>query len=166
MAALKILACSAPIPMTCDFLNESPAPQIDVEKLTNGNQADLATDADVPIVTPGSTVTWTYQVMNTGTVDIVTIDLEDDEIGTITNADRIGGDDNNDNILNAGETWIFERTGIAIEGFYDNLARVEGFAVSGLSDTDTDTSNYRGAQAAIDIEKTTNGFQADLVDGR
>ncbi len=146
----------------CDFLNESPAPQIDVEKLTNGNQADAPGDADVPIVAPGSTVTWTYQVTNTGSVDIVTIDLEDDQIGPITVADRVSGDTNNDNILNPGEVWTYERTGIAVTGFYNNQARVEGFAGSGLSDVDTDSSNYRGATASIDIEKFTNGNQADL----
>ena len=70
---------------TCDFLNESPAPQIDVEKLTNGNQADQPTDPDVPIVMPGDTIIWTYQVTNTGTVDIVNVTLVDDQIGTITN---------------------------------------------------------------------------------
>jgi uncharacterized repeat protein (TIGR01451 family) len=149
--------------VTVDFLNASPAPQIDVEKLTNGNQADLATDADVPIVAPGSTVTWTYQVTNTGTVDIVTVDLDDDQLGAITVADRVSGDVNNDGLLNPTEVWVFQRTGIAITGFYNNVARVEGFATSGLSAVDTDASNYRGAAATIDIEKFTNGNQADLA---
>jgi hypothetical protein len=158
---LDNLGVFGPDLVTCDFLNESPAPQIDVEKLTNGNQADDPGDADVPVVAPGSTITWTYLVTNTGTVDIVNVDLEDDQLGTITQADLVDGDVNNDNILNPSEVWRYQRTGTAITGFYNNEARVEGRSSSGLFDTDTDTSNYRGAEAAIDIEKFTNGFQAD-----
>ena len=61
-----------------DFLN-AKQPGIDIEKTTNGptNSNPTAPDYDnedaengpgVPILTPGSTVTWTYKVTNTGNV--------------------------------------------------------------------------------------------------
>jgi uncharacterized repeat protein (TIGR01451 family) len=143
---------------TANFQNESPAPLIDVEKLTNGNQADLPTDPDVPIVAPGSTVTWTYLVTNTGTVPITTVTLVDDRIGAITTIINQG---NGDNVLDPAEVWTYRATGTAITGFYGNQATVTGLSAAGRQATDSDTSNYRGATASIDIEKFTNGNQAD-----
>ena len=145
---------------TADFANQSPAPQIDVEKFTNGNQADLPTDGDVPIIAPGSSVTWTYQVTNTGTVPITTVTLVDDQIGTITNITNQG---NGDAVLDPAEVWTYQATGTAVSGFYGNEATVTGRSAAGREGTDSDTSNYRGAAASIDIEKFTNGNQADAA---
>ena len=52
---------------------------IDIEKLTNGNQADGANDADVPQIAPGDPVTWSYVVTNTGDVafDEADVDVTD-----------------------------------------------------------------------------------------
>ena len=57
----------------------SSSPGIDIEKTTNGptnsnptapdyDNEDAANGPGVPILTPGSTVTWTYKVTNTGGV--------------------------------------------------------------------------------------------------
>ena len=146
---------------TTNFLNVSPAPEIDVQKFTNGNQADNPDDADVPIIAPGSTVTWTYQVTNTGTVDIATVNLGDDQLGTVTNITNMG---NGNGILEPNEVWTYEATGTAIAGNYTNKATVIGRTEGGLEAMDMDTSNYRGAAANIDIEKFTNGNQADNPD--
>lgn len=143
-----------------NFQNQSPAPQIDVEKFTNGNQADQPTDNDVPIVAPGSTVTWTYRVTNTGTVPITTVTLVDDRIGTITNITNQG---DGDAVLSPAEVWTYQATGTAVTGFYGNRATVTGRSAAGLEGTDSDTSNYRGAVGSIDIEKFTNGNQADAA---
>ncbi len=143
---------------TANFQNDSPAPQIDVEKFTNGNQADLPTDNDVPIIAPGSPVNRTYQVTNTGTVPITTVTLVDDRIGTITNITNQG---NGDAVLDPAEVWTYQATGTAITGFYGNRGTVIGRSAAGLEGTDSDTSNYRGASASIGIEKFTNGNQAD-----
>ena len=145
--------------VTCDFLNESPEPQIDLEKLTNNNQADNPLDPDVPVVTPGDNVTWTYQVTNTGPIDIVEVTLLDDQIGAVTNLVDNG---NGDNILQPGEIWIYQAVGTAIEGLYRNEAGVTGRAESGRTAMDSDTSHYRGVLANINIEKLTNDNQADL----
>ena len=37
-----------------------------------------------PYVTPGSTVTWTYTVTNTGEADLSNVSVVDDQIGGIT----------------------------------------------------------------------------------
>ena len=70
---------------TANFANPAPMPSIDIEKLTNGNQADLATDLNVPVVTPGSTVTWTYIVTNTGDADLNNVTVTDNPAGVVTN---------------------------------------------------------------------------------
>ena len=53
-------------------------PAIDIEKLTNGQQADDANDANVPRLLPGAPVTWTYLVSNTGDVPVTVSTLRDD----------------------------------------------------------------------------------------
>ena len=50
--------------MTCTMVNRlAPKPAIDIEKSTNGVDADTAPGPLVPV---GNTVTWTYLVTNTG----------------------------------------------------------------------------------------------------
>ena len=56
------------------------APAIDIEKATNGQDADLPTG---PFILLGDPVTWTYVVTNTGNVDLVNIVVTDDVLGTI-----------------------------------------------------------------------------------
>jgi hypothetical protein len=87
---------------------------IDIEKLTNGNQADGAHDADVPQVAPGDPVIWTYVVTNTGTavLDIADINVSDDVVGTISNIVDQG---DGDNVLGPGEVWIYTADGTALD---------------------------------------------------
>ncbi len=93
-------------------------PSIDIEKLTNGVQADDPSEAVE--IAPGDTVTWTYIVTNTGGVayaqaDVVVVDdngtpgdTSDDFSPTF-----IGPDAGNDGILSPGEVWQYEATAIA-----------------------------------------------------
>lgn len=122
-----------------DVVDDDPAnykvdgtPDIDIEKFTNGHQADDAVDAVE--IAPGETVTWTYEVTNIGTAPIPGTDIvvtddsgtpgdQSDDItptpvltgGTIFNV----GDLNQDGILNQAvgatpaETWIYEASDIA-----------------------------------------------------
>ena len=111
-------------------------PGIDMEKTTNGptNSNPTAPDYDnedaengpgVPILTPGSTVTWTYKVTNTGQVpyafdEVVVVDdngtpgnTADDlstTNGQITFQSVQTGDA--DNILEPGEVWLYTASGI------------------------------------------------------
>ena len=85
-------------------------PDIDIEKFTNGVDADTP-DAAAEIIV-GDTVTWTYEVTNTGDVpfDESEILVTDDQEGTITDIiDQADGD----NTLAPGETWIYQKTGTA-----------------------------------------------------
>ncbi|MBT8121731.1 MAG: hypothetical protein KJO10_04265, partial [Gammaproteobacteria bacterium] len=90
-------------------------PGIDIEKLTNGNQADGANDGDVPQIAPGDVVTWTYQVMNTGDVPFGEAELTvTDDRGVVPVLDT-SSDTGGDLILSPGETWIYTAIGQALE---------------------------------------------------
>ena len=63
--------------------------------------------ADPTAIMSGEQVTYTYQVTNTGDVDLTSITITDDQSG-VTPA-YVGGDDG-DGVLNPGETWTYEAT--------------------------------------------------------
>ena len=86
-------------------------PGIDIEKFTDGADADTA-DLAVEIAA-GDTVTWTYEVTNTGNVAFAEneITVTDDREGEITKIVNQG--DDGDAVLSPGETWIYEKTGVA-----------------------------------------------------
>ena len=54
---------------------------IDIEKLTNGVDADDPNAGDAPQVAPGDAVTWTYKVTNTGSVPLENLTVVDDQTG-------------------------------------------------------------------------------------
>ena len=56
-------------------------PAIDIEKATNGVDADDANAGDAPLIAAGDTVTWSYVVTNTGTVPLVNVMAFDDTLG-------------------------------------------------------------------------------------
>ncbi|MFN8496181.1 MAG: SdrD B-like domain-containing protein [Caldilineaceae bacterium] len=91
----------------------TPAPAIDIEKFTAGNQADNANDADVPQIAPGSLITWTYHVLNTGNVPFTAAEIKvtDSNFGVITQIIEKG---NGDTILSPGEMWVYETSGTAV----------------------------------------------------
>ncbi|MBK1657556.1 SdrD B-like domain-containing protein [Paracraurococcus ruber] len=114
-------------------LTAAPVSRLDIEKITTGSSnsnttaptydnEDTANGAGVPILTPGSDVTWTYQVRNTGNVAIARnqISIVDDngtpgntgDDMTLTNKiTYVGGDTNNNNFLDLTETWTYQATG-------------------------------------------------------
>lgn len=115
---------------------------IDIEKSTNGKDADTLPG---PSIVAGGEVQWTYTVTNTGTVPLNTVKVKDDKEGTISGPSS--GDDDNNGLLDPGETWIYEKTGTAISGEYTNVGTVTAkVALSGFDQTvtDKDTSNYTG----------------------
>ena len=58
--------------------------------------------------TCGEPITYNYSVTNTGGCDLINIEVNDDKLGPITNIiEKLNGND--DNILNPGETWIFQK---------------------------------------------------------
>ena len=150
-----------------DVTDEDPShyfgadPAIDIEKATNGHDADNPTGPFIPV---GDTVTWTYVVTNTGNVDLVNVVVTDDHLGVLPGASIIS-QGNGDAVLDVGESWTYEMPGTAAAGQYANLSDVEGEDPTGEKVTDEDPSHYFGADPAIDIEKATNGHDADSPTG-
>jgi hypothetical protein len=131
---------------------------IDIEKHTNDVDADAPTG---PNIVAGASVTWTYNVTNVGEVNLTGILVTDDHIG-VTPVYVSG--DNGDGILNPGESWIYQATGVAAAGQYANTGTVEGY-YGAIQVTGSDPSHYLGLGPGIDIEKHTNGQDADSPTG-
>ena len=132
-------------------------PELDIEKLTNGRQAEGADDYDVPRIAPGAMVSWTYEVTNTGDVAFPAADVQvsDSQTG-ITPVLDVASDDG-DLILSPDETWIYTASAPALDltmppgdvtivpgcndgrNTYENTGRVD---VAGTTVLDKDTSHY------------------------
>ncbi|MCB9139652.1 MAG: hypothetical protein H6642_15025 [Caldilineaceae bacterium] len=128
-------------------------PAIDIEKATNGEDAD---DPTGPIIPVGGTVTWTYVVTNVGNAPLTDVTVTDDIIGAITCPQ---------DTLAVGESMTCTAAGTSVAGQYENLASVVGTGPNDEQVTDEDPSHYFGAEPAIDIEKATNGEDADAGPG-
>ena len=89
-------------------------PQIDIEKLTAGEDADIPPG---PTLTAGEIVTWTYTVSNVGNVPIDTISVSDDQIGAITCPEIA---------LEPDESMVCQWSEPAVEGQYANQGDVSG----------------------------------------
>ncbi len=146
------------------YFGISPTPpSINIEKATNGVDADVPTG---PSILVGNTVTWTYEVTNTGTVPLRNITVTDNRAGV--NPVYISGDINGNGLLDVGETWLFRANGVAVAGQYSNIGTVVGAPPTGPNVTDSDPSHYIGIlpdTPAVNIEKATNGVDADLPTG-
>jgi hypothetical protein len=121
---------------------------IDIEKATNGQDADNAPGPYIPV---GNTVTWVYVVTNTGTTPISNVVITDNTPGV--NPVLIGGDSNNDGKLDVTEAWTYQATGTAIADQYQNVGIASGQDSLGNPVSDGDFSHYFGAGPGIDIEK-------------
>ena len=161
-------------------------PRLDIEKTTNGStnsnvtaptydNEDTADGAGVPILTVGSTVTWTYKVTNTGdtALDISAISIVDDNgtpgvtsddmsvaNGRITLLNKSGAD--GDNLLEAGEFWIYQATGTVQNLSTPGAATT--FDFSGNSATDGTDGNERSyTSGGISVKATA--FSRDKSSG-
>jgi len=161
-------------------------PEIVIQKFTNGFDADNPNDPDVPQLQPGTTVTWTYAVTNTGTITVpgASVVVTDSQTGIIPLLDS-NSDVGSDHALAPGEMWRFVATGVVedltapstpvtiVNGCnpggtpapgqrltYRNIGVV---TVPGAQDDDP--SHYcNPAAPGIVIKKYTNGFDADTPD--
>ena len=133
------------------------APAIDIEKLVNGQDADAATG---PLLTVGSTATFTYQVTNTGNVALSNVVVVDDNGTSGVPGDDFapmftGGDVNNNSLLDLNETWTYSANRTVTAGQYANIGKVTGQSSIGQTVTDTDPANHFGAAPSIGINKVT-----------
>ena len=135
------------------FNKHTSNPKIDLEKYTNNKDADIATG---PYIKGGDSVIWTYVVKNIGNVKLTNVTVTDNPTQTITCPKTE---------LNPNEEMNCTATGIAKVGQYENIATVKGTAPSGDDVNDTDPSHYFGVDAKIDIDKATNGQDADDANG-
>ncbi len=142
---------NASLNITGDVLD----PIIQIEKLTNGEDADTGFG---PILPVGSMATFTYLVTNPGNVPLADIVVTDDQGLPVT---FVGGDENGNELLDPGETWTFTASTLVTAGQYTNIGTVTGNSPDGRVVTDDDPSNHFGAAPAINIEKLTNGEDAD-----
>jgi hypothetical protein len=134
---------------------------IHIEKSTNGQDADSPPG---PILTPGDPVTWEYYVMNPGTALVSNIVLMDSQLGSIPCPKTV---------LDIGESMTCVANGTVMEGQYMNIGNVTGVAnaVGNTPEPEPvsaiDPSHYFGITLsnAIDIEKATNGEDADSPPG-
>lgn len=138
-------------------------PDIALTKLTNGVDADAPLG---PFIQRGRSVLWSYQVENTGTAPLSSLSLIDDQL--LDAPALVSGDGNNNSVLDLNETWIYQASGSAIMGQYANVATVSGTAVgpvNSISASAADPSHYFGIDPSIDLEKMTNGDDADAAPG-
>ena len=149
---------------------EDEEPGIELEKLTNGHDADTVEEA--PLIFPGDLVTWTYKVTNTGNVDFTAADIEIvDDAGTpgdlsddfsTTTGDivlDVSSDVGSDGILSPGEMWIYEASAIA-EDLLAPVGPPTVFDLSGNSGLDGIDGNIR-TYTADGISVNASAFSRD-----
>ena len=125
---------------------------INIEKLTNGVDADVAPG---PIIPAGGGVIWMYVVHNTGNLPLTNVAVTDDQ-GVAVSCSQ--------DTLAVGESMTCMATGTAQSDQYQNV----GTATAKAGPTtviSSDPSHYFGSSPAIDIEKATNGQDADSPPG-
>lgn len=128
--------------------------QLHMEKYTN--DVLVQDPADIPQIKVGQKVTWKYIIYNDSTTVIIDdINVTDNKEGTINCPQTT---------LAPGESMECSKEGIAKEGAYSNMGRVTG-STPDKNLTDEYPSNYFGVHAAVDIEKLTNGSDADSAPG-
>lgn len=162
-------------------------PGIQIVKLTNAADANLANGNDVPQISPGAAVTWTYLVTNTGNItfslaQVVVRDSHASIVPTLVSSSDVGADQ----LLSPGETWRYQAVGVAdyleqptagstivsgcnpsgnaapgTRATYENIGSV---TVPGASDSDP--SHYcNPPRPGIVIVKLTNGADANDANG-
>jgi hypothetical protein len=98
-----------------------------------------ADDAPGPQAKIATTVTFNYLVTNDGTTPLSGVAVTDNVLGTPT---YVSGDDG-DNLLEAGEKWLYRATETAKEGLQTNTATAMATG-AGINVSDTDAANYTG----------------------
>jgi uncharacterized repeat protein (TIGR01451 family) len=118
-------------------------PSIDIQKATNGQDADSPTGPTIPV---GSPVTWTYAVTNNGQLPLSNVAVSDSDLGAITCPKST---------LAVAESMNCSANGTAVAGQYANTGSVTANSAGGPVN-DSDDSHYYGSAPSIDIVKTAS----------
>lgn len=137
---LQVTALPGPVADDACSEQHPQNPSIDIEKATNGVDADIASG---PTVTVGANVLWTYVVTNTGNVDLASVVVTDDQgVVPVLVIDAASSDA----ILGVGEAWTYTASGVASAGQYANLGTVTATAPDQSAVSDEDPSHYFGKE--------------------
>jgi hypothetical protein len=107
-------------------------PDIRIEKLTNGEDADLPPG---PTINVGAQVLWTYVVTNTGDVPLFQVQVTDNR-GVAVSCPKT--------VLAPAESMTCTASKKAVEGQYSNVGTVTGTPEDAPAVTDSDPSHYKG----------------------
>lgn len=129
------------------------SPSINLEKLTNGHDADVPPGPGIPV---GSPVLWTYVVTNTGDVALTAVGVTDDRGVQVTCTATE---------LQPGASTTCTGSGTATAGQYANVGTAKGKPPNGQDATATDPSHYFGYLPLLTLEKRVNGQDADTPPG-
>ena len=122
-------------------------PAIDIEKATNGEDADAAPGLSILV---GQPITWTYVVTNTGNVTLFGIQVSDDQPGVIVTCTTT-------NLileLAVGSSETCTASGTAVAGQYENTGTAAGTDPQGDPAEDSDLSHYFGADPSFTVSKS------------
>ena len=123
--------------MVFDQSCRAVGPSIQIEKSTNGEDAD---EAPGPTITVGSPVTWQYVVTNTGTIPLTSVAVVDDRnVSVVCPATTLA----------VQQSMTCTGSGVAVAGQYSNLGTVTASSASGTV-TDSDPSHYFGVAPGTD----------------
>lgn len=106
-------------------------PSIEIEKFTNGEDAD---EAPGPTIIVGAPITWEYRVTNTGTIPLTNVVVVDDRNVAVTCPSTT---------LAAAQSMTCTGSGVATLGQYRNVGTVTANWTGGTV-TDADASHYFG----------------------
>jgi len=121
---------------------------IDVEKLVNNRDADTAPGVTIFVPDAGATVTWTYVVTNTGTLNLTNINVVDDKEGPVcTIAALAPGQSSTCTLSRPAKLGPYVNEATATGQPVDNTNTPVGSPVS-----DKDPANYTGVFINIDKE--------------
>ncbi|MCX6674118.1 MAG: hypothetical protein NTY37_10120, partial [Methanothrix sp.] len=125
-------------------------PGIMIIKKTNDDPAQTKPG---PYIPEGSAVIWTYEVTNTGNVNLTNVEVNDNvtgAVGTIA-------------LLHPGQTnSSLTVTGIASSGQYTNIGNSTGTTPTGSKVSDENLSHYYGSLPAINLSKEADRTNAKV----
>ena len=136
-----------------EYPGPPPWPRITVEKRINGDDANLPPGPALPA---DAEIEWTFVVTNPSEVALVDVEVADDHGLLVTCPD---------DILSPGESMTCTATGLTAPGVHRNVATATGKTLNGWVVEDSDPAHYCCLVPGIDIEKLTQGEDADVPPG-